>query len=147
MLYYGLLVYFMIRKEMSRRNILFCLLYLICRTHNCVIIVIHMIFYEYLLVNDASLAFLLSQSAFFHLVRIFIKKKNLFKIVFVYFLKGKFEFICNNWYFNRFCRYSNLYSSHSRISHLSFDIWFINTLVNEIISWTTNDLFIPNNID
>ncbi|CAF1312754.1 unnamed protein product [Adineta ricciae] len=65
--YYGLLIYFLIWKEMSITNILFCLLYLICRTHNCVIIVIYMIFYEYLLVTDGSLAFLLSQSAFFHL--------------------------------------------------------------------------------
>ncbi|CAF1160553.1 unnamed protein product [Adineta ricciae] len=67
LLYYGLLFYFLIRKEMSIPNILFCLLFLICRTHNCVIIVIYMIFYEYLPVTDGSLAFLLSQSAFFHL--------------------------------------------------------------------------------
>lgn len=81
LLYYGLLLYFLIRKEMSMSKILFCLLYLICRTHNCVVIIIHMIFYEYLPITDAPLAFLLSQSAFFHLVRI-SPLKILLQIVF-----------------------------------------------------------------
>ncbi|UJR24086.1 hypothetical protein I4U23_027053 [Adineta vaga] len=67
LIYYSLLIYLFVRKQISLRNVIFTLLYLLCRTHNCVIIISHMIFYEYLSIKDASLAFLLSQSAYFHL--------------------------------------------------------------------------------
>ncbi|CAF1477244.1 unnamed protein product [Adineta steineri] len=67
LLYYGLLGYLIVRKEISIENLLFSLLYILCRPHNCLIIIIHMIFYQFLNINDSRLAFILSQSAFFHL--------------------------------------------------------------------------------
>jgi hypothetical protein len=70
LLYYGLLILLFSLKELSIDDVLFSLLYLICRPQNCFVIIVHMIFYRYLKVHDARLAFLLSQSAFFHLVRI-----------------------------------------------------------------------------
>jgi hypothetical protein len=70
LLYYVLLFLLYIVNELSIDKMLFILLYLICRPHNCFLIIVQMIFYRYLNVNDARLAFLLSQSAFFHLVRI-----------------------------------------------------------------------------
>jgi len=70
LLYYVLLIFLFFMNQLSIENVLFCLLYIICRPHNCFLIVVHMIFYRYLNVIDARLAFLLSQSAFFHIVRI-----------------------------------------------------------------------------
>jgi len=70
LLYYGLLIFLFFMNELSIENVLFAFLYMICRPHNCFLIIVHMIFDRYLNVTDARLAFLLSQSAFFHLVRI-----------------------------------------------------------------------------
>jgi len=52
-----------LKKELSIVEMLFLLLYLLIRPHNCV-------FIRYLQLDNARLAFLLSQSAFFHSVRI-----------------------------------------------------------------------------
>ena len=70
LLCYALLTWLFLTKQLSIENMLFSLLYLICRPHNCFLIIIHVILYRYLKVTDARLAFLLSQAAFFHLVRI-----------------------------------------------------------------------------
>jgi len=71
-------------NRLSIANVLFSLLYIICRPHNCFLIIVHMIFYRYLNVNDARLAFLLSQSAFFHLVR---REIFYFIYLFIYFYR------------------------------------------------------------
>jgi len=57
------LILFSLKKELSIVEMLFLLLYLLIRPHNCV-------FIRYLQLDNARLAFLLSQSAFFHSVRI-----------------------------------------------------------------------------
>jgi ethanolaminephosphotransferase len=84
LLYYGLLVLLIIMNRMPIENVLFSLLYILCRPHNCFVIIVHMIFYGYLNVNDARVAFLFSQSAFYHLVS---SEIFLFLIHFI-FLKG-----------------------------------------------------------
>lgn len=48
----------------------YSLLYLICSPYNCFLLIVHMIFYWYLHVKGARLAFLLSQSAFSNLVSV-----------------------------------------------------------------------------
>ncbi|CAF4009305.1 unnamed protein product, partial [Rotaria sordida] len=65
--YYLLLIILIVINRLPIEKCLFCLLYILCRTHNCFIIIVHMIFYEYIYENDARILFLFSQSAFFHL--------------------------------------------------------------------------------
>ena len=72
LIFYILLIFLFFFDKMSVDQVIFSLLYLISRPQNCFLIVVHMYFYRYLHVKDARLAFLLSQSAFFHLVRILI---------------------------------------------------------------------------
>ncbi|CAF2699105.1 unnamed protein product [Rotaria sp. Silwood2] len=67
LLYYVLLIMLIIVNRLSIEKLLFCLLYILCRTHNCVIIIVHMIFNIFINENDAHILFLFSQSAFFHL--------------------------------------------------------------------------------
>lgn len=65
---YVLLIVFLLFNRMSIDKVIFSLLFVICRPQNCFLIFVHLIFYQYVEVKDARLAFLLSQSAFFHLV-------------------------------------------------------------------------------
>ena len=103
LVYYLLLIVFSWKKALSIEESLFLLLYLIIRPHNCLLIVVYMIFNRYLQIDNARLAFLLSQCAFFHLVRIEVFSLILNKILFFFLFKGKFKFICNNRCFCRIC--------------------------------------------
>lgn len=70
LIFYILLILLFFFDKMSVNQVIFSLLYVICRPQNCFLIIIHMYFYRYVHVRNARVAFLLSQSAFFHLVRI-----------------------------------------------------------------------------
>ncbi|CAF5000133.1 unnamed protein product [Rotaria sp. Silwood1] len=67
LLYYILLIILIVVNQLPKEKLLFCLLYILCRTHNCLIIIVHMIYYFNLNENDAHLLFLFSQSSFYHL--------------------------------------------------------------------------------
>ena len=92
---YVLLIVFVWFNQMSIDQVIFSLLYVICRPQNCFLILVHLIFYREMEVKDARLAFLLSQSAFFHLVRIQIFE-FFSNVILIIFFEGKFQFICNN---------------------------------------------------
>ncbi|CAF1187915.1 unnamed protein product [Rotaria sp. Silwood1] len=67
LLYYILLIVLIVVNQLPKEKFLFCLLYILCRTHNCLIIIVHMIYYFNLNEKDAHLLFLFSQSSFYHL--------------------------------------------------------------------------------
>ncbi|CAF3340115.1 unnamed protein product [Rotaria socialis] len=67
LLYYALIALLMIVNRFSLETFLFSLLYILCRSHNSVIIIVHMISYRFINENDARVLFLFSQSAFYHL--------------------------------------------------------------------------------
>jgi hypothetical protein len=67
-IYYLLLFVLAIVGRLSLVEMLFSLIFLLCRPHNSFIVIGHLILYRYLDVKDSRLAILLSQAAFFHLV-------------------------------------------------------------------------------
>ena len=56
-------------NRLSLDEFVFSLLFLLCRTHQSVLLLLHWLFYRSTNVQRAPLAFLFSQAAFFHLVR------------------------------------------------------------------------------
>lgn len=56
-------------NRLSLNEFVFSLLFLICRTHQSVLLLLHWLVYRSTDVQQAPLAFLFSQAAFFHLVR------------------------------------------------------------------------------
>lgn len=66
LIYYILILIYI--KKFSIEETIFIFLFILCRTHNSFIIVVHMTFYKLINDKDFRLLFILSQSGFYHLV-------------------------------------------------------------------------------